>query len=96
MTATLTNDGLVDLSRVRELAASWHSGMSSPLYALASSGAIVDGCAEEVERAVSEAERFGRVDSLYSADVAPLRHLLIYVQSNGPRGPVEGWSDIRF
>lgn len=92
----IVTDGIIDTSALRALAAAWHSGMSSPLYALASSGAIVDGIEREVEEAIADAERFGTTDPDYAADVVPLRHLLTYVRHHGPRGPVEGWSDIRF
>jgi len=88
-------DGLVSLSGVRELAASWHGGMSSPLYALASSGAIVEGCVREVEDCIAAAEQYDS-DPDYATDIPRLRHLLVYVRSHGYRGPVEGWSDIRF
>ena len=88
-------DGLIDLSGLRELAASWHGGMTSPLYALASSGAIADGLVREIEECITIAEQYD-ADPDYAADIPRLRHLLVYVRSHGYRGPVEGWSDIRF
>lgn len=89
-------DGMIDLSALRALAAAWHGGQWSPLYALASSGAIVDGIEREIEEDIAIAERFGTTDPDYAEDVLPLRQLLIYVRQHGPRGPVDGWSDIRF
>jgi hypothetical protein len=88
-------DGMIDLSALRELAASWHGGMSSPLYALASSGAIVEGCVREIEDCIVIAQQYEN-DPDYAADIPRLRHLLTYVRNRGYRGPVEGWSDIRF
>ena len=89
-------DGMIDLSRLRELAASWHGGMMTPLYALASSGAIVDGIEHEIEDCIIIAEGYAGTDPDYADDVLPLRHLLAYVQANGNRGPIEGWHNIRF
>jgi len=91
---TLTN-GMIELGPLRELAASWHGGMWSPLYALCSSGAIVEGCVREIEDCIAIAEQYDN-DPDYAEDIPRLRHLLVYVRNHGFRGPVEGWSEIRF
>jgi len=89
-------DGMIDLSALRKCAAEWHGGQASPLYALASSGAIVEGLADEIRENIDTAEQFGKTDPDYAADVPKLRHLLVYVTNCGERGPVDGWSEIRF
>jgi len=88
-------DGLIDLSSLRELASSWHGGMSSPLYALASTGAIVEGLVDEIEDCIATAVQYDS-DPDYAADIPRLEHLLVYVRNRGLRGPVTGWSQIRF
>lgn len=75
-------------AQVRSLAAAWHGGQSSPLYALTSSGAIIEGCAEEVDLCIAEAQRSA------PADVPALKSLLDYVKLNGVRGPQQGWSNL--
>lgn len=92
---SIATEGMIDLARVRELAGSWHGGQASPLYALASSGAIIHGIIREIEDCIATAERWEITDP-YAPEPAPLRHLLVYVTAHGFRGPVEGWSDIHF
>lgn len=96
MTTMIATDGVTSISRLRELAASWHGGQWSSLYALASSGAIVDGVEGEIEGCIITAEGYAAADPDYAADIVPLRHLLAYVCHQGNRGPVEGWHNIRF
>lgn len=75
-------------AQVRSLAAAWHGGQWSPLYALSSSGAIIDGCESEVR------ECLGQAQVSEPGDVPALKSLLDYVRENGPRGPQDGWSDL--
>ena len=85
--ASLRKQAISD-AQVRSLAAAWHGGQSSPLYALTSSGAIIEGCAEEVDLCIAEAQRSA------PADVPALKSLLDYVKLNGVRGPQQGWSNL--
>ena len=84
---TITEE-LNNTQLVRSIASAWHGGQWSPLYALASSGAIIHGCIEEVAECVRAAER------IEPDDVSALIHLLEYVTVRGLRGPVEGWHNI--
>lgn len=75
-------------AQARSIAAAWHGGQTSPLCALATSGAIVD--VDDVQREISrdlETLDIGRVRR-------PLLALDIYVREHGQRGPVSGWSDL--
>jgi hypothetical protein len=79
--------GLLDSHlHARIIANAWHGGQSSDLYALTSSGAIRDTCAEEIKRALD-------VDQNHE-DADELRALLSYVEHCGPRPPQAGWSGL--
>ncbi len=73
---------------VRLAASEWHGGQWSPLYALASSGAIVDGCAAELAECIRAAKK------VEPADVPTLVAVAAYVDRCGLRGPQQGWSDL--
>lgn len=73
-------DGVIDDLTARLLASTWHSGQFSPLYALASTGAIVDGVDSEIR------QRLG------VGHDPQLQALLGYAAAKGPRGPQPGWS----
>jgi hypothetical protein len=68
---------------IRRIASEWHGGQSSALYALASSGAIGRGAADEAAKALQEAEEADRTD---------LDLLVAYVAAVKERRPVPGWS----
>lgn len=63
----------------RMIAGDWHGGQRSPLYALASTGAILTNTIADI-------------DSIRSDDVE-LAALRAYVVAHGVRGPQEGWTD---
>jgi len=74
----------------KSTASDWHGGQFSPLYALASTGAIVDGIVEEIDviwRAPS-------MDDIDANVLNKLPRLLAYVRHNGLRGPQAGWSNL--
>jgi len=75
----------MDDDEARELATEWHGGEWSPLYALATTGAIVMGCAEEV----GECRRAAR--AVEPADEGRLARLAAYVDTNGPRAAKKDW-----
>jgi hypothetical protein len=56
---------------LRRVAADWHGGQSTPLYAFASSGAVVEGVAEEIEACLETAS---------PEDRAELKQLLVFVE----------------
>lgn len=72
--------------QTRKIASEWHGGQSSPLYALTSSGAITEDCAEEI--AYNLETEYGVTEGL--------PELLDYVRAHGVRGPEEGWSDLNW
>jgi hypothetical protein len=72
----------------RQIASYWHGGQSSPLYALTSSGALVKGVHEELTDCAANTDD---PDWWIELDM-----LLTYVRAHYPRGPVEGWSDLRW
>lgn len=69
----------------RRVASEWHSGPSSPLYAFASSGAILPGLAEEVDECRQAAD---------TAEQSDVELLAAYVAAIGERGPVSGWGEV--
>lgn len=77
---------LITDSAARKIACAWHGGGGTAHYALCSSGAIVDGCAEEIERLTQWAMRCSARDEF------ELTALRAYVQDKGARGPIDGWS----
>ncbi len=76
--------------QARRTASEWHSGQWTPLYALASSGAIIEGCIDEILDAQVEArhiEAWG--------DLRRLEDLQAYIEHYDlTRGPVEGWGSL--
>ena len=77
----------------RKIASDWHTGQASPMYALASTGAFVPFLLREIEREVADCLKAGNPESDRLLD------LYAYVlESTGgdERGPVEGWSDLKW
>lgn len=83
---------LTDLE-ARKIAAAWHGGGGTALYALCSSGAI-DTAREDhdVARELTECARSCRGKG--GPDFTNLIDLRTYTRRHGPRGPVDGWSDL--
>lgn len=52
-------DLTADAEEYREIAADWHGGQASALYAYASSGTIVPGLSMEIRRAMTENRTYG-------------------------------------
>ena len=73
--------------RARILASEWHGGQWSPLYALASSGAITAGALGEIEAELTTAQGTDRADLMWLRD---------YVVHEGTRRPVRGWSTLHW
>ncbi|MGW5074041.1 hypothetical protein [Rhodococcus sp. NPDC004095] len=73
----------------RVLASLIHDGQRSAMYALASSGALVEGLEDEIAYDADIAARLG-VDEMQMW-MAQLAH---YVETREDREPVEGWSDL--
>lgn len=84
--AALSGDDVISDGCARTIAAQWHSGQLSPLYALTSSGAIVDGVPAEIDAAVTE--------TTVVDDLSALQELSRYADYHGTRGPVDGWSSL--
>jgi len=72
-------DTLSDL-QARVIANTWHKGQSSDMYALASTGTI----REDFHPGLSPA----------SLEQVEIMALMEYIHTKGPRGPVDGWSDL--
>jgi len=77
----------------RRIAAEWHGGQTSALLTLATTGAITADALDEVD-----AELAGTVpgDHELADERADLIALRDYIAQTGERGPVHGWSRIRF
>lgn len=71
--------------KARRLASEWHSGGGSPLYVLASTGAIVDGVLNEIQESM-ETTKLPEWMELY--------FLKEYCRYYGPRGPQEVWGQL--
>lgn len=71
----------------RRIASEWHGGQHTPLYALSSSGAVLPGVLAEIAGCIPGAHQSNRPE---------LASLLEYCKANMGRGPVPGWSGIRF
>jgi hypothetical protein len=76
---------MISDGQARRIASEWHSGMSSALYSLASSGAIdLDRVRDEISR------------ELWKLDVGEVRRELLaldkYVRTAGARLAQAGWS----
>jgi hypothetical protein len=78
---------LTDLE-ARKIADAWHGGQASPLYALTSTGALVKGVHAEISDCALLTDDPDGWDELGM--------LLTYVKAHYPRGPVDGWSDLRW
>lgn len=75
----------------RVIAAVWHGGQSSALYALASTGAILTATDDD------DRDTLGELSELISeTDEDELRTLRSYVERVGTRGPVEGWDSLHW
>jgi hypothetical protein len=79
-------ENMISDAQARSIAAAWHGGQASPLYSLASCGAIGD--VDAVRREIG--------NDLETVEVGPERRPLlaldVYVREHGQRGPVSGWS----
>jgi hypothetical protein len=82
-----TTDHLSDL-QARIIASEWHSGRSSGLYALTSSGAILTS-----PDPLYELQCIARQSTTAEDEIAAL---VDYIQTHGPRGPVAGWANLRW
>jgi hypothetical protein len=78
--------------RARIIASAFHDGQSTPLYALASSGAITEDC----ERALRELREEDAPPDWTLDDAEALKWLHDYVVATGQREPVARWSDIQW
>lgn len=78
---------LITDGQARRIAADWHVGMSSALYALASSGAV------ELDRLRNEISQ-----ELWKLELGPDRRELLaldkYVRTVGERIALPGWPDL--
>lgn len=75
--------------RARQIAADWHDGQRCVLYALASAGTIAS---EAPDLLTSLSLR----RSVSAVQVHELDWLRDYCRVHGPRGPVAGWSSLRW
>jgi antirestriction protein len=83
----LREDRPIDHATARAIAAQLHGGQGSPLYALASSGAIVEGLSAELAS--------WREDNETGVEVEPwLDALDEYIQHRDDPNPVGGWSKL--
>jgi acyl-coenzyme A synthetase/AMP-(fatty) acid ligase len=87
--------------QARVIASQWHGGQSSALYSLASCGATVsraDDWEDEspTDRLLSEIAQEGLSTLGMLPEQEELQALASYVECVGPRGPVEGWSDLHW
>jgi antirestriction protein len=82
ITEALREDRPIDHATARAIASQLHGGQKSPLYALAASGALVDGLPAELERWRTEAP----------VELEPwLDALDEYIEQREDAGPIEGW-----
>jgi len=87
ITEALREGRAIDHATVRAIAAGLHSGQATALYALASSGAVVDGLASELEQC--------RADSTLGVEVEPWFDALDdYLAHRDSPEPIEGWADL--
>lgn len=87
ITEALREDRPIDHATARAIASQLHGGQASPLYALASSGAIVDGLSAELDA--------WREDNETGVEVEPwLDALDEYLAARDDAGPVDGWSQL--
>lgn len=76
-------------THARRIAAEWHGGLSSAMYAFASSGFIAPDLEAEITHELEIDRNFASVE-----EKTPLIRLLDYVRVKGERGPVDGWSNL--
>jgi hypothetical protein len=79
--------------QARQIASEWHGGQGSALYAFASTGAI-DTAWEDHD--IRQEIRPLREHSPNFTEYDRLTKLLKYCDFYGPRGPVDGWSDLHW
>jgi hypothetical protein len=76
----------------RRIAASWHGGQGSALYALCSTGAINTGRSDHnCEAEIADCFWSGTTTERDNTDLLDLDE---YVKAHHPRGPVASWSRI--
>jgi hypothetical protein len=77
---------MIDMMRAREIAADWHSGQTSALYALSSSGHVdASGIVRECERWLKhdrEAPELEELRDMFEPYAAP-NHDLLYTDADG-------------
>jgi hypothetical protein len=78
---------MIDDRTAQRIASDWHSGQSSALYALASTGAIADHALHEIDCLSVDAQSYEDYETVRSE----IDDIWDYCESNGPRGPVPGW-----
>lgn len=87
ITEALRENRPIDHATARAIAAQLHDGQASPLYALASSGAVVEGVSAELAA--------WREDNETGMEVEPwLDSLDEYLTARDDPSPVEGWSTL--
>lgn len=93
------DDAVTDL-QARTLASIWRgiTDADTPaLAALADTGAIADGAADDLKRDLLALQRAASTETQQASPVTPqtqLAALLLYVTEHGPRGPVPGWEGV--
>ena len=75
--------------QAKQTAGDWHGGQRSPLYALCSSGAIIDkqGLTEEICLCLKESN---------PVETIKLIRLLEYIHKYGDREPVDLWDTLHW
>jgi hypothetical protein len=90
----------IDDLTARVIAAQWHGGQTTPLCALATTGATVADRRDladpdsALDRILAEIEENRR--HAVTRDRRELDALTVYVREAGPRGPQPGWSDLHW
>jgi len=96
----ITDDDAVTDLQARTLASIWRgiTDADTPaLAALADTGAISQGAAEDLKRDLLALQRAASTESEQTSPITPqtqLAALLLYVTEHGPRGPVPGWDTV--
>ena len=80
----------------RKIASEWHSGQTSALYALSSTGAILDhvDTANELTDLAREESNRPTDQRNDPASFTNLINLRTYVRRHGNRGPQDHWSNL--
>lgn len=91
---TIARDG-----KARRIAAEWQAPRSAGTAAFASNGMIDDRVQEEIQAEIDHLNTTRGLDrhatpSYYQEALADLRFLAEYLEAEGHRTPVEGWSNI--